>query len=193
MGGKHNQGQVKQCLNCGKDEYVAPYRLKTHKFCSRSCASQWKSKNETVEKSCNICHSLFHVIYHRAKSAKYCSNECRYIGMKGRGLTPYKCQHCHKEFLDSASTKRKFCSRECVNKSSKETFKPVFSTVRKMMIARNMVEKCIRCGFNEFKQILGIHHKDRNRHNNDLSNLEVLCPNCHSIEHMKHTPHGFTE
>ena len=42
---------------------------------------------------------------------------------------------------------------------------------------------CAACG--SVKK-LNVHHKDRNRKNNDYSNLEVLCPNCHSIEHMKH-------
>ena len=28
-----------------------------------------------------------------------------------------------------------------------------------------------------------LHHKDRDRHNNDISNLEILCSNCHAIEH----------
>ena len=28
--------------------------------------------------------------------------------------------------------------------------------------------------------VLEIHHKDGNRYNNDRSNLECLCPNCHS-------------
>ena len=193
MGGKKNQGQIKQCLHCGKDEYVPPYRLSTHKFCSRLCAYKWKSLNETIKLNCLICNTSFDVIHNRAKTAKYCSNTCRYKSMVGKGLTSYKCFHCHKEFLDSASTKRKFCSKECVNKSAKETFKPVFSTVRKMMLTKNLLNQCARCGFDKVKQILGVHHKDRNRHNNDLSNLEVLCPNCHSIEHMKHTPHGFTE
>lgn len=61
------------------------------------------------------------------------------------------------------------------------------------MKARGMLVSCERCSYNENIQILGVHHKDRNRKNNDLSNLEVLCPNCHSLEHMKHLPHGFKE
>ena len=28
---------------------------------------------------------------------------------------------------------------------------------------------------------LELHHKDGNRYNNDLENLEILCPNCHSL------------
>ena len=193
MGGKRNQGQHKACLHCGKIEYIPPYRLATHKFCSRSCAYQWKAKNQTIVKCCAICNKEFNVISHREQTAKYCSNECRYQAMKGRGSVQHFCQHCNKEFWDSPSKKRKFCSKSCVNKSSKQTFEPTFSTVRKAMLRRNMLVKCERCGFDSIPAILGVHHKDRNRKNNKLENLEVLCPNCHSIEHMKHTPHGFKE
>lgn len=28
-----------------------------------------------------------------------------------------------------------------------------------------------------------VHHKDHNRHNNQLDNLELLCKRCHQIEH----------
>ena len=59
------------------------------------------------------------------------------------------------------------------------------------MLSRGLLNKCERCGFDKSPQILGVHHKDRNRKNNEMINLEVLCPNCHSMEHMKHTPHGF--
>ena len=29
---------------------------------------------------------------------------------------------------------------------------------------------------------LELHHKDGNHYNNDLSNLQILCPNCHAIQ-----------
>ncbi len=28
-----------------------------------------------------------------------------------------------------------------------------------------------------------VHHKDHNRHNNELENLELLCKRCHQLEH----------
>lgn len=43
--------------------------------------------------------------------------------------------------------------------------------------------KCECCGLTEWngKPIpLELHHKDGNHYNNDLSNLEILCPNCHA-------------
>jgi hypothetical protein len=190
---REKQGEIKQCLNCGKDEYVPQYRLKTYKFCSRSCSYHWKAKNDTVQKSCHICNSEFTVIKHREKTAKYCSRQCYYKSLHQKGNTTYKCIHCGVDFIGHKAHKRKYCSKSCVNKSSKETFKPKFTTVRKSMIARGLINKCERCGFDAVKEILGVHHKDRNRNNNELSNLEVLCPNCHSIEHSKHTPHGFKE
>lgn len=43
--------------------------------------------------------------------------------------------------------------------------------------------KCECCGLTEWQGQpinLEVHHKDGNRSNNDLSNLQLLCPNCHS-------------
>lgn len=45
-------------------------------------------------------------------------------------------------------------------------------------------DECERCGLNEWmgqKITLELHHKDGNRFNNELENLEILCPNCHSL------------
>lgn len=46
-------------------------------------------------------------------------------------------------------------------------------------------EVCERCGNKEWlgKKIpLELHHKDGNHWNNELTNLEILCPNCHALE-----------
>jgi len=102
------------------------------------------------------------------------------------GTKQYKCHHCNKVFFDSPSCKRKYCSKQCVNKSNSKVWKPKFTTVRKKLLKLDKINKCQRCGFDEYPKILGVHHKDRNRNNNTISNLEILCPNCHSIEHKKH-------
>ena len=44
--------------------------------------------------------------------------------------------------------------------------------------------KCEICGLNEWmgKTLpLEVHHIDGNNYNNELSNLQILCPNCHSL------------
>jgi hypothetical protein len=190
---KPHTGKFIKCVACESKFYVAINRLKTAKYCSRKC----KDKFCTIQiiANCLICSKQFTHISSRCNKAKYCSRKCYNKSQVKRGTANFECFHCHKEFKDSPSRvgKRKYCSIECTGKSSKSVWKAAFITVRKNMLRRDLIKKCNRCGFSKFKQILGIHHIDRNRNNNDLSNLEVLCPNCHSIEHMKHTPHGFKE
>jgi len=182
---------VKNCKHCNTEFSVANYRKNTAIFCSRRCMAL--DSRQQITANCVQCGTQFNHISSRSNSAKYCSPSCYHKAMSKKGKTQYNCVHCGVGFLGALSHKRKYCSRACVNKASKEIWKPEFSTVRKNMFKRNMLTACERCGYNEHTLILGVHHKDRNRKNNDLSNLEVLCPNCHSLEHAKHTPHGFTE
>lgn len=48
----------------------------------------------------------------------------------------------------------------------------------------NKKGKCTKCGFSD-RRILTIHHIDKNKYNNKKENLMVICPNCHSLEHVK--------
>ena len=44
--------------------------------------------------------------------------------------------------------------------------------------------KCNNCGLDEWlgqKLVLELEHKDGNNKNNDRNNLEMICPNCHSL------------
>lgn len=42
---------------------------------------------------------------------------------------------------------------------------------------------CNGCGVNN-KDLLLVHHKDKNRQNNIIENLEILCRNCHWLKHI---------
>ena len=45
--------------------------------------------------------------------------------------------------------------------------------------------KCELCGVSIWLNVdlpLELHHKDGNHYNNSLENLQILCPNCHSIQ-----------
>lgn len=44
--------------------------------------------------------------------------------------------------------------------------------------------KCCKCGYDEHVEVLEVHHIDRNRDNSESSNLEVICPTCHEVEHL---------
>lgn len=181
----------KTCVQCSAVFSVPSYRKETAMYCSRRCLAL--AARVQLTSNCAECGALFSHIASRANKAKYCSPTCYRKAMNKKGTVTYQCVHCKISFLDSPSHKRKYCSKTCVNKASKEIWKPTFTTVRKNMIARGLLTSCERCGYKEYPEILGVHHKDRNRKNNDASNLEVLCPMCHSIEHKKHIAHGFIE
>ena len=42
---------------------------------------------------------------------------------------------------------------------------------------------CTGCHNSFPESTLLVHHKDENRHNNDETNLELMCKRCHQIEH----------
>ena len=46
--------------------------------------------------------------------------------------------------------------------------------------------KCEICLLTEWQKtpiVLEIHHKDENKHNNNIENLQILCCNCHALTH----------
>lgn len=56
----------------------------------------------------------------------------------------------------------------------------------KRRMRRYLKGKCERCGFvPEHYAQLEIHHKDHDRTNNDPSNFETLCANCHKLHHVR--------
>ena len=70
----------------------------------------------------------------------------------------------------------------------------VISKLRKKLIEDGIKkDECEMCGLNEWigqKIPLELHHMDGDRFNNQLENLQILCPNCHSLtpNHSKKTP-----
>lgn len=57
------------------------------------------------------------------------------------------------------------------------------------MLSLGLINECKVCGYNEYPDILGVHHIDKNRANNTPENLMVVCPNCHSLLHRRHISH----
>lgn len=64
-----------------------------------------------------------------------------------------------------------------------KTNRKISSNALKTRILNIKPYKCEQCGISEWngsKIILEVHHIDGNHYNNKLSNLSLLCPNCHS-------------
>lgn len=73
-----------------------------------------------------------------------------------------------------------YCSRECGNRHKNEQNTKWLNGSAYRRNAFNAYEhKCAICGYDEDERILEVHHLDENHGNNDISNLVILCPNCH--------------
>lgn len=65
----------------------------------------------------------------------------------------------------------------------KKDFKELSSGYLRKRLILEQKEKCNCCGIEEWMGqpiSFEVEHKDGNSHNNERSNLEALCPNCHS-------------
>ena len=114
----------------------------------------------------------------------YCNQIC--YGTACRKEVP--CVVCGKSLLSRFN--KKTCSRACSNKHrsgikykiGRPKDKAFDTASLKMQLFDIRGARCERCGY-DTKEILHLHHRDRNRKNNTAENLEIVCPNCHYLEH----------
>lgn len=162
-----NGGISVACVWCSVSFTTCPSKIKggRGRFCSRICASKWKSANYKGRKGKRLCGD---------------ANP----NWRGRSvLRP--CIVCFQLFAKPTLT----CSKECGHKLqaikiSKEgngnwisESKWLEGNYRKLIV----LDHCNRC---PSKRKLLVHHRDRNRANNATTNLEVLCYSCNTIEHF---------
>lgn len=114
---------------------------------------------------------------------------------KGKRAIIHHCLNCEKELIKSQT---KFCSNECqVEYNFKQKIKKwkecpnTFNSEHSYpFIKRYFFEKCNnkceKCGWGEVNEFtntipLELHHIDGDCTNNKENNLQLLCPNCHSL------------
>ena len=147
---------------------------------------------------CHICSKDFYAKPRHLKIGwgKYCSDKCKFIAQKkGKSV---ECSNCGKkvyralaDFVNSKSGLF-FCNKSCHCSWANKNLHLGINHPRwncgkasyKQSFFRNYLgeKKCGRCGLKD-KRILVIHHKDKNRKNNLIENLELLCWNCHYLKH----------
>lgn len=105
------------------------------------------------------------------------------------------CAHCGasstkpKSALNNSKSGLYFCDRACKEAGQsyiKEIQPGHYGTGKhgyRKLAFDNKLHECNICGFDEHIAALVVHHVDRDRDNNLLSNLQILCANCHAIEH----------
>ena len=179
-----------RCLQCNK-LITSPFR-KTMKFCSHSCSATYVNLNGCLKtKVCLYCKKEYKTKF---KNSKYCSRDC----YKKNKLTRVKviCNQCNKEF-ETYKCKMKqqyhFCCNNCKN-----TFFKINGHLRGTFAGYNgsskstyrnkafecFEHKCYYCGYDKNMSILQVHHLDKNRKNNDISNLRIVCPTHHAELHF---------
>ena len=152
------------------------------------------------EVSCKICGKRFYakpswlILGH----GKYCSKKCQFLAQK-KGKFVF-CDICGKRIwraprcLKGSKSGKFFCSKSCQtlwrNKVYSGSNHPLWNggedTYRKILIKTKKPLICRRCKYSD-KRVLVAHHKDKNRKNNKIKNLEWLCRNCHYLIHKGKT------
>lgn len=141
--------------------------------------------------SCETCKREFYVPPSRIKYAASRGMRIRYCAMacykKDGANNPFWGKRHHessiKAMADSPTRSRFKTGSDNPNfvRYGKD-FTPKHPQNIKPFLVKAGITACQRCGW-DIAPILELHHKDRNRKNNTLSNLEFLCPNCHTLEH----------
>lgn len=99
-------------------------------------------------------------------------------------LDTSKFEENRKIFLKQ-SAKRSFCRKYDIESKLRKNTKAQSHKLKNKLIELGYKEnKCELCGISEWMNTpvkLQLHHIDGDHNNNELSNLQILCPNCHSM------------
>jgi hypothetical protein len=159
------------CLNCSnKIEFNTNYsESKKRKFCCKSCSVSFNNKNRNkieTEKygfrkysNCLNCGNICN-----RKDAKFCSNKCQ---------LDHKSNKIIEQWKNNEGPIFKFKSKN------------IPKIIRNYLFEKNN-NKCSICEWNELNKFtnkipLQVHHIDGDYKNNKEENLQLLCPNCHSL------------
>lgn len=123
------------------------------KFCSRSCSVSYNNRLTPKRiKKVRVCSMCDNVV---RRGMVACSDEC---------MSKYKLKVLEGRAKDGLLSSR---------------------SLKRFLLMRDG-EKCSSCGWSEINKTTGLvpvelDHIDGDSSNNELSNLRILCPNCHSL------------
>lgn len=186
---------IRQCTECGKDiEIYHKKRLETEKiFCSRECNSIYVKKIH-LNTICPICGIKFYRKPYAKNKYKntYCSKECHrkakteymkgeknhQYGLKGNLNSSWK--------SDKKVSYYGYILVRCLDHPFKNSDDMVFEhrliAEQYLLNDENSVEIN---GKKYLKPELIVHHKDKNRKNNSVENLEIMSLSEHTSMHFK--------
>jgi len=139
-----------------------------------NCGTEFKKKPSEMSKSGN----------------NFCSRKC--MGEFSSKKINVNCGTCNREIertprdIEKTTTGSCYCSRKCTAIASNTVeVRGVIETINnyRTRAIKEYGESCNRCGYETYKKVLEVHHINHDRANNNIENLEVLCPTCHAVEH----------
>ena len=159
------------------------------------------SRNGTVVKrkpncKCSVCEKEVYrrPIELRKFASVYCSPKCKGLGQQ---KNIFVCQYCGVDFHRPNKKKAeqpKYCGHSCSNKGRAGKYKyGSYENPRnkahknralKLRLAKDRGSSCEHCKEDNF-YVLEVHHivEKSKGGTDDLSNLELLCGNCHNAHH----------
>ena len=146
-----------------------------------------RRKKNKIDKCKNCGKEFNHYSY---DTQEYCSKGCYFESVRNKRPIVF-CIVCGKEVVKHESLVKRnnnnYCNRECYNNRAKDGLKNI---KRHTSHYSNLLDiASCECGENR-KYLLEIHHIDGNNGNNNISNIEILCSNCHMKRHLKLNKNG---
>ena len=151
----------KICKACGA---IIPYEKRQNDFCNHSCSASYNNqgvcRNGEAYPEHSYCLNCGKEI---TRGNKYCDNKCQQ-------------EHIYKQYIQNW--------KNGLETGSKGT-DDISNYVRRYLFEKHH-NSCQLCGWNQINKFTGlvplqIHHVDGNCMNNSEENLQLLCPNCHSL------------
>ena len=153
---KQYEQNPKYCLECGEK---IPFEKRFGKFCSKSCSASYTNKQRGKKKLKNVCLCCGK----ETSNLKFCSVDCQ---------KQYEYEQYIKDWKEG--------------KENGLAGEYGISLRIKKYFLKKYNNSCQCCGWNKenpftHKVPLELHHIDGNYKNNLEDNLQLLCPNCHSL------------
>lgn len=187
------KGAILNCIVCGAEFKVPPSRASTAKTCSNECG--YKVRAESIKRSvtlqCDHCGKEFETPRCHAGRRKYCSYECKHASPEYRQTMSESTtgeangnwvggRILRKDgYIYRIATDHPFAANGYVLEHR--------LVVEEWLVKEDPRSKFLIRVFGKphLSPAYEVHHKDGNRQNNDLSNLECLTPSEHQRLHAR--------
>ena len=151
-----------QCKTCQKIFFKIPSQVSSsgNSFCSHSCSAKFNNSQRGIDRFCLQCNKKLLV---QSNQRKYCNHICQFKFQNIKKIQEWKSGKI--SGLDTNGVVTPFVKNYLINKRG---------------------NKCVKCGWAEINPTTGkvpieANHIDGNWENNTEENIELICPNCHSL------------